>query len=143
MLIVCTTRCFICVYCGVYWQDVSEMLNPSANNLWNCEISNVFENPGFVISHIQLCDVTKCRTLILILQYIKRHHLNGVKDPIEGSRPGYSRLLPIFYLKLLRAGKQTINACKNFCLILMIYVPVNGNGHVGTLSQFYGTFSQH
>ena len=26
---------------------------------------------------------------------------------------------------------------------LMFYVPVNSNGHVGTLPPFYGTFTQH
>ena len=26
---------------------------------------------------------------------------------------------------------------------LMLYVPVNSYGHVGTLSPFYGTFSQN
>ena len=34
-----------------------------------------------------------------------------------------------------------------FCLFdvfdLMLYVPVNSNGHVGTLPPFYGTFTQH
>ena len=30
------------------------------------------------------------------------------------------------------------------CLFeLMLYVPVNSNGHVGTLPPFYGTFTQH
>ena len=26
---------------------------------------------------------------------------------------------------------------------LMLYVPVNSNGHVGMLPPFYGTFTQH
>ena len=30
------------------------------------------------------------------------------------------------------------------CLFdLMLYVPVNSNGHVGTTPPFYGTFTQH
>ena len=30
------------------------------------------------------------------------------------------------------------------CLFeLKLYVPVNSNGHVGTLPPFYGTFTQH
>ena len=30
-----------------------------------------------------------------------------------------------------------------FCLfVLMLNVPVNGNGHVGTLPPFHGTFTQ-
>ena len=30
-----------------------------------------------------------------------------------------------------------------FLVFLMLYVPVNSNGNVGTLPPFYGTFTQH
>ena len=45
-----------------------------------------------------------------------------------------SRGIPMFFFLI----------CLFVCLCeVILYVPVNNNGHVGTLPPFYGTFTQH
>ena len=51
------------------------------------------------------------------------------------------------YHKIFEYFGYPKSECKHFifvCLFeLMVYVPFNSNGHVGTLPPFYGTFTQH
>ena len=57
----------------------------------------------------------------------------------------YYMHLVVFVCESWSQGMQDVIKCVCFfCLFdLMLYVPVNGNGHVGTLPPFYGTFTQN
>ena len=67
-----------------------------------------------------------------------------VNDVTYSHKSVNARVAKTFLLHDVIKWKSATSYDKLICLFeLMLYVPVNSDGHVGTLPPFYGNFTQH